>query len=147
MGKWKWPHESLGELFYRDDPAAPSEQKYVRELNAKLRNDGVEARIDRDELRRFATVYPRLYQLPPRSRARLEAWRSANWAGISPWDVDHFWCTAEEDAHFGRQVRAPGIPEEAKPVPDSADDEEQATVPPGPASEGDNAGDTAGQEV
>ncbi|GAB1311544.1 hypothetical protein MFIFM68171_01754 [Madurella fahalii] len=112
--------EGLGNLTYRDDRPA-SEQKYVRDLNLKLRVDSC-AEVSENELRRFVTVYPRLYQVPTTSQQRLETWRQANWEAVKLWDADGFWNTTDEDDRLGLQPRLPGIPPEAK----SASEEEQA---------------------
>ncbi|KAH6854784.1 hypothetical protein B0I37DRAFT_336882 [Chaetomium sp. MPI-CAGE-AT-0009] len=71
-----------------------------------------DAVINETELREFAQIFPRLYQVGGRSQARIRAWVDHNKDTIWGWDLGDFLKTPAADARDGTKPRRPGCPEE-----------------------------------
>ncbi|KAJ4302519.1 hypothetical protein N0V88_002668 [Collariella sp. IMI 366227] len=109
--------EINGREYRRSSP--PSEQPDVLIVTRRLGRGTakVEVRISEDELRHFARVFPRLYQVAKKSRDRLLAWKGAHLQEVQNWDLGGFFNTKEDDKNAGSEPRKAGIPDiEAEPV-------------------------------
>ncbi|KAK4187245.1 hypothetical protein QBC35DRAFT_552389 [Podospora australis] len=87
----------------------PSEQAVVLEVTRRLAQ---KKDITQDHLLAFKTVYPRLYQVPPKSRRRLVEWMEQH-PYSQNWNLGRFLNTADEDRALGFEPRKPGVPSEA----------------------------------
>ncbi|KAK4136884.1 hypothetical protein BT67DRAFT_432622 [Trichocladium antarcticum] len=111
----------------------PSEQPVVLAVTRKFRGDPPIAAviIVEDEIHGFATVYPRLYIVPTKTRGRLAEWKTANKDLVARWAGQQFWNSKTQDRALGLEftkgsIRA--IPEGASTAgaEDDAEDDVEA---------------------
>ncbi|KAK0737408.1 hypothetical protein B0T21DRAFT_347779 [Apiosordaria backusii] len=98
----------------------PSELFHIVKFNTKLKNyDRTNSwgEVSRSEWRKYISVYPRLYQVRPVSKGRIEKWLGIddNRATFQSWGSTFraFLRTELEDQRTNTHVRRPGIPPEA----------------------------------
>ncbi|KAK4103365.1 hypothetical protein N658DRAFT_505725 [Parathielavia hyrcaniae] len=104
-----------GRTYHPEFP--PSEQDDVERVTKRFKNmtndQAAAVNITEEELRNFANVFPRLYQVARKNRGRLQAWREAHEDVIQGWDVADFFKTKEDDERDGTAPRKAGAPPEA----------------------------------
>ncbi|KAK3298687.1 uncharacterized protein B0H64DRAFT_454157 [Chaetomium fimeti] len=90
-----------------------SDQPSVRAiLHNRLMGQALDIRISESELLSIVQIYPRLYQLGQRSRARLSAWMLHNRDTVQGWNLGDFLNTPDADVCHHTVPRKPGCPEE-----------------------------------
>jgi hypothetical protein len=93
-----------------------SEQIDALKVTAKWTRLGLDeaakVSISETELRNYAQIYPRLYQVPRQTQARLRAWMDRNEEAIQDWDLGDFFKTVDDDARDDTEPRNPGCPDE-----------------------------------
>ncbi|KAK0656241.1 hypothetical protein B0T16DRAFT_487609 [Cercophora newfieldiana] len=70
------------------------------------------ASITKEELLGLASVYHRIYQVPDKSKERLNKWRKAHRRMVESWQMP-FWNSRADDQRQGLTPMKPGIPPEA----------------------------------
>ena len=95
----------------------PSEQIDALTITSKWPRLGLDeaakVSISETELRNYAQIFPRLYQVPEKSQARLRAWMERNEETTQGWDVGDFFKTPDDDARDHTIPRNQGCPDEA----------------------------------
>jgi hypothetical protein len=88
-----------GRTYHPEFP--PSEQNDVEKVTKRFKkmtpDQAAAVEITEEELRNFAKVYRRLYQVPPTSRDRLKAWAKSHENEHQGWDVGDFFKSKEDD--------------------------------------------------
>ncbi|CCC08027.1 hypothetical protein SMACR_01591 [Sordaria macrospora] len=111
----------------------PSEQYPVlavtRKFGRKPRIEPEDVDLTQREMTGFASVYPRLHQVPKTMHERLARWYLANRKLADSWPLDGFWNAAEDDAHDEVVVREPGVPPEVKKMAGIEDKPKPAPAP------------------
>lgn len=141
-----------GRLYRPNVP--PSEQPDVLTITKRFKNlkpaEAAAVRITQEELRNFAIVWRRLYQVPTVTRARLEAWRQGNQDEIRNWDLGGFFNTEKEDEEQGIKIEKPGCPSEIRDAPNDPNNAPGAQAParrPQPFAEGQQLGQASTEEL
>ncbi|KAK4119347.1 hypothetical protein N657DRAFT_684551 [Parathielavia appendiculata] len=104
-----------GRTYHPEFP--PSEQDDVEKITKRFKtmtnSEAAAVEITEEELRNFAKVFPRLYQVAPKNQGRPQAWKEARQDDIQGWEVGDFFKTKQDDERDGTIPRKAGAPPEA----------------------------------
>ncbi|KAK4039371.1 hypothetical protein C8A01DRAFT_36669 [Parachaetomium inaequale] len=104
-----------GRTYHPEFP--PSEQNDVEKITKRFKNktpdQAADVAITEEELRNFAKVYRRLYQVARTNQDRLKAWAERHANEIQGWDVGDFFKSKEHDERDGSVPVDAGPPKEA----------------------------------